>query len=227
MREVSDLPARIARLEALEQIRQLPARYALALDMRNFDLLVTLFVDDIGVPGKQTGRQALKRWFDAQLRTDIVESGHAISGHVIDVHDASSASGVVYSRNDLETPGGVWIHEFMAYLDRYERREDRWYFRRRTPLFWFQSDATAPPTGPEKMRWPDRERFEGAFHDAFASWEQFWQFPDTYADAPVADPVDVDEFIATLRGQAPIPRVNPGGGAATAPTAHTSAAAPA
>src|SRR3954468_355140 len=139
MSEALDLLARIARLEALEQLRQLPARYALALDMRNFDLLVNLFVDDIGVPGKQSGRQALKRWFDKQLRTDILESAHAISGHVIDVHDDSSASGVVYSRNDLETGGGVWIHEFMAYLDRYERRGEIWYFRRRTPLFWFQS----------------------------------------------------------------------------------------
>jgi len=218
--ETEELLARITRLEAMEQIGQLPARYALAMDMRNFDLLVNLFIDDIGVPGRQRGRQALKRWFDQQFRTDILQSGHAISGHVIDMHDASTASGVVYSRNDLETEGGVWIHEFMAYLDRYERRADRWYFQGRTPLFWFQSDATAPPIGPEKMRWPNRERFEGAFHSAFGSWEEFWQHAQSYADVPVSEPVGVDEFIATLRGKAPIPRVNPGGGSATAPTSR-------
>jgi hypothetical protein len=45
-----DLLARIDRLESLDQIRQLPAKYALSLDMRDFDAMANLFVDDVGVP---------------------------------------------------------------------------------------------------------------------------------------------------------------------------------
>lgn len=31
-----------------------------------------------------------------------------------------------------------------------------------------------PPIGARKMRWPDREPYEGGFHQAFPSWERFW-----------------------------------------------------
>ena len=45
--ELDDLRARIERIEATEQIRQLAARYALALDSRDVDALVALFVPDV------------------------------------------------------------------------------------------------------------------------------------------------------------------------------------
>src|ERR1700746_557128 len=98
-----NLEARIARLEALDEIRQLAAKYAVALDMRDFDSLANLFVDDVGVPGKGRGRAAMREWYDAQIRRSLLGSAHGVLGHVIDVHDADNASGLVYSRNALET----------------------------------------------------------------------------------------------------------------------------
>ena len=56
MTSIADLEARIERLEALDEIRQLAAKYAVALDMRDLDALVNLFVEDVGVPGKRRGR---------------------------------------------------------------------------------------------------------------------------------------------------------------------------
>ena len=58
MSSLENLQARIERLEALDEIRQLAAKYAVALDTRDLDALVNLFVDDVGVPGKQRGRAA-------------------------------------------------------------------------------------------------------------------------------------------------------------------------
>ena len=140
------LAARIERLEALDEIRQLAAKYAVALDMRDLDALVNLFVEDVGVPGKRRGRAALRAWYDTEMRHNLLGSAHGVLGHVIDVHDADHASGLVYSRNDLETDS-VWVIELLAYLDSYERRDGRWYFVKRTPLFWYQSDITDPPVG--------------------------------------------------------------------------------
>ncbi len=40
---MTSLEARIDRLESLDAIRQLPAKYALALDMRDMDAMVSLF----------------------------------------------------------------------------------------------------------------------------------------------------------------------------------------
>jgi zinc transport system permease protein len=49
MSDLASIEARLDRLESLEQIRQLPARYGLALDMRDMDALAGLFVEDVRV----------------------------------------------------------------------------------------------------------------------------------------------------------------------------------
>lgn len=206
----SDLAARIARLEALEEIRQLAAKYAVALDMRDLNSLVNLFVDDVGVPGGKRGRAALRAWYDTQLRQGLLGSAHGVLGHIIDIHDADHASGLAYSRNDLET-ASVWVIELLAYLDSYERRDGRWLFARRTPLFWYESDITAPALGPEKIRWPDAPRDEGAFHDAFPSWDEFWAADPGRLDTPVPAPAPVGAWLATLRRGTGAPSVNPTG----------------
>ena len=56
------LSRRIDRLESLEQIRQLPARYALALDMRDLDALAGLFPEDVevGKPGPGSLSEAVQ-----------------------------------------------------------------------------------------------------------------------------------------------------------------------
>ena len=41
--------ARLDRLESLDAIRQLAAKYSLALDMRDLDALVNLFAEDIRI----------------------------------------------------------------------------------------------------------------------------------------------------------------------------------
>src|SRR6185503_13560051 len=101
------LSRRIERLEALEQIRQLPARYALALDMRDLDALAGLFPEDIEV-GKSRGREALRAWFDRTLRVQFTGTAHHVGNHVIEFEDLDHARGVVYSKNEHET-GGEWV----------------------------------------------------------------------------------------------------------------------
>ena len=55
----------VERLLAHEEIRQLAARYALAIDSRDLDSLVGLFVDDVRVGRDERGREALRASFDA------------------------------------------------------------------------------------------------------------------------------------------------------------------
>lgn len=206
--DLATLAAKVERLEAVDQIRQLPSRYALSLDMRDMDALVNLFVDDVGVPGKQRGRQALKKWYVDTMRT-LPGSFHGINGHVIDIETPDTARGAVYSRNDLDL-GENWMHELMIYLDRYERREGRWYFLRRTPLYWVHTDPNVPPLGEAKLRRPGSDTAgRGGYHDAFPSWTEFWD-RDT-GDDPVAAAGEFDRFLETITRGAATPRVNPRG----------------
>lgn len=215
--DTADLAARVQRLEALDEIRQLAAKYAVCLDMRDLDALANLFVDDVGVPGGRRGRAALRNWYDEQMRRDVLGTTHGVHGHVIDVHGPDDASGLVYSRNDLETDG-AWMTEILAYLDQYRRAERHWFFVRRTPLFWYRCDATDPPLGPRKMRWKGEPWREGTFHDAFPSWEEFWARDAGPSDAPVPDPAPSGGWLHDLRRGRGVPRVDPTGRRRSTPT---------
>src|SRR5438046_1505255 len=120
-----DLARQIARLDAFEQIRQLAARYALAVDSRNLDDLVALFIEDVRVGRTERGRPALRAYFDRILR-GFSTSFHFIGNHIIDLDGEDQAHGVVYCRAEHES-GDHWVTQAMQYWDTYARRDGRWY----------------------------------------------------------------------------------------------------
>jgi hypothetical protein len=206
-----NLLARIDRLESLDQIRQLVAKYSLSLDMRDLDAHVNLFAPDIRVSRELTGRAHLKRWLDDTLRLQFTGTSHHIGNHIIEFDDPDHAHGVVYSKNEHETPcadgSTEWVIMQMLYWDNYERIDGVWYFRRRLPCYWYATDINKPPVGDNKMRWPDREAYEGAYHDLWPSWQAFWDNPPG-DDAPeVAAPAPLEEFLTTMRRGAPEPKI--------------------
>lgn len=201
----ADLLRRIDRLESIEEIRMLPAKYALSLDMRDLDAHVNLFVPDIRVGRGQVGRQHLKAWVDETLRNQFTGTAHHIGGHIIEFTDPDHAIGVVYSKNEHET-GPEWVIMQMLYWDEYERRAGRWYFRRRLPCYWYATDLNKPPVGDKKMRWPGREPYDGAWHDLWPSWKEFWAYPpDGLAD--VAEPAPLDKFLERMRRGSLVPKI--------------------
>lgn len=209
---MTSLEARIDRLESLDAIRQLVSKYSLSLDMRDLDAHVNLFAPDIRVSRTSTGRGALKLWLDQTLREQFTGTSHHIGNHIIEFENANHAHGIVYSKNEHETPrkdGGTdWVIMQMIYWDNYERMDGVWYFRRRLPCYWYAADLNAPPVGKTKMRWPDREPYEGAYHELFPSWELFWKNPPKDGVTPeVAAPAPREEFLKTMRAGHPDPKI--------------------
>ena len=199
------LLARVERLESLDAIRQLAAKYALSLDMRDLDAHVNLFMADIRVGRDKQGRAHLKRWLDDTLRLQFTGTAHHIGGHIIEFDDPAHARGVVYSKNEHET-GPEWVIMQMAYWDNYERVDGEWFFRRRLPLYWYATDLNKPPIGKQKMRWPEREHYDGGWHEMWPSWKHFWENPPD--DLPeVAEPAHRDQFLSQMRKDAPEPKI--------------------
>ena len=205
------LLARVDRLESLDEIRQLVARYALSLDMRDLDAHVNLFAPDIRVSREQSGRACLKQWLDDTLRLQFTGTSHHTGNHIIEFDDPDHAHGVVYSKNEHETPcangQSEWVIMQMLYWDNYERLDGRWYFRRRLPCYWYATDLNKPPVGEEKMRWPDRESYDGAFHELWPSWAEFWKNPPDGSEPEVAAPAPLEQFLSTMRRNAPEPKI--------------------
>lgn len=204
------LEQRIERLEALDEIRQLPAKYALALDMRDMDAMVSLFPDDVRVGKGASGRAALRAYMDTTLRAPFTGTSHHIGGHIIEFDDATHAHGIVYSKNEHETPvpGGAdeWVIMQMMYVDDYVRADGRWYFARRLPLYWYATDLNKPPVGPDKMRWPGTDAVAGNFHKLFPSYDEFWARSGA-PDTPVPPPAPLDQFLTQMRRGQDAPRV--------------------
>ncbi|MCP5395271.1 MAG: nuclear transport factor 2 family protein [Sphingomonadaceae bacterium] len=199
------LEQRIDRLESLDAIRQLPAKYALALDMRDMDAMVSLFPANVRVGRESSGRLALRAYMDTTLRSPFTGTSHHIGGHIIEFDDPDHAHGVVYSKNEHET-GDEWVIMQMMYSDNYVRQDGRWYFARRLPLYWYASDLNKPPIGEKKMRWPDSEWVEGNFHKLFPSFEEFWAREGDHG-GPVAEPAPLEKFLETMRRGKEAPKV--------------------
>jgi ketosteroid isomerase-like protein len=170
--------ARIARLVAYEEIRQLAARYATATDSRDLDALVALFVDDVQVgrdeAGKDlVGRDALRAFFDRSLR-DVGITILNVGTHVIDLDDENHARGIVYCRGEIQV-GERWIVQAIQYRDTYERRGAHWYFVRRKHLLWYGRDVGTSPLGLEPANWPEHHTGMGELPDLWPTWRTFWE----------------------------------------------------
>lgn len=162
----------VDRMVAFEEIRQLVARYAVAVDSRDLDGLVALFVDDVQVGREQHGRDALRAFFDRSLRevtVTILNTGT----HVIDLVDSAHATGIVYCRGEVQV-GDRWIVQAIQYRDAYERRDGHWYFTRREHLLWYGREVGTSPLGLAPANWPEHHVGKGELPEAWPSWGAFW-----------------------------------------------------
>lgn len=168
------------RLIATEQIRQLASRYAVAMDARDLDALVGLFVDDVQVGSGARGREALHENFDAQLR-NIGISILFVGNHVIDFEDDRHARGIVYCKAEIQD-GERWVQQAIQYRDVYEQREGRWYFVRRRHLLWYglehAPESPANPLRLEPANWPENHAGKGSLPESEPSWREFWDIED-------------------------------------------------
>ncbi len=162
----------LERLASFEAIRQLAARYAIAVDARDLDSLVELFVDDVRVGRDMRGHEALRTSFDEMLR-EIGVSILNVGTHSVTLLDGAHATGVVYCKAEIQV-GERWIHQAIAYSDTYERRADRWYFVRRVHELFYGTEAAVNPMTLPSADWPARHDGRGTLPQRWETWQQFW-----------------------------------------------------
>lgn len=163
---------RLDRLESMAEIRQLADRYGVAVDSRDIDMLVGLFVPDVQVGKDKHGRAALHAHYTNVLR-HIGPSLHFVGNHIIDFHDRSHATGIVYCWDELGSPhDDKWDVGVLQYWDEYQRVDRRWYFRRRLLHRLYMVDALERPrvgTGLGRSTMKTHR-----LPEAYPSWHRFW-----------------------------------------------------
>jgi len=165
----------VDRLLAHEEIRQLASRYAVAVDSRDLDALVALFVDDVQVGRSARGRDALRASFDASLRA-IGVSILNVGTHVIELTDDDHATGTVYCHGEIQD-GDRWIHQAIVYRDTYERRDGRWLFVRRVHELFYGAEVGVNPLGLPPAHWPEHHDGRGTLPHGWETWQNFWRNP--------------------------------------------------
>lgn len=175
----ADLATRIDRLESIAAIQQLPMRYALAVDGRDIDAWVSLFVPDVNCGRHGQGREVLRSIIEPQLRT-FYRSVHQICGHRIEFDGPDHARGVVYCRAEHED-GDKWFVMAIAYFDTYERRDGDWLFVRRREKHWYSADWAERPAAPFSA-WAAHDAKPNLPQD-FEAWSAFWsQTPERLSE---------------------------------------------
>jgi len=165
---------RLDRMESLAEIRQLPMRYGLHVDSKNYDALVGLFTPDVRVGRDQHGREALADWYRNAIG-GLRASVHFVGNHVIAFDSADRAHGVVYCRDELDREGsGKWDIGILQYWDTYVRVDGDWCFERRRFNRLYIGDAlTRPEIGQGVAQRSDGLR-TNQLPDVFADLERFW-----------------------------------------------------
>ena len=170
----------IEEMLARERIRQLVARYALAVDGKDLTGVAALFAEDVDNGRYGSGRAGVLRFYDQALRAFHC-SMHLVANQVIDFDDDSHAHGVVYCRahHHMLSPEH-WFDLALAYWDTYERVGADWVFRQRRVKSWYRQEFGHPKHGTERVvstSAPSGSMRGPQLPAAFATFDAFWSSP--------------------------------------------------
>jgi ketosteroid isomerase-like protein len=163
----------VERVVARDEIRQLAYRYALAIDSRDVDLLVSLFVPDVRVGRDRSGHQVLREsWLESLGAIGV--SILFVGNHLIDFEDPAHAIGGVYCRGQIQD-GERWIEQAIHYRDRYEKRDGSWLFVRRVHRLWYGVETAERPLDQAPANWPEHHAGRGTLPEEWPTWAAFWK----------------------------------------------------
>lgn len=162
-----DVEARIARLEAVAEIRSLPAGYAQHYARLDTDALADLYTDQVTLrTGEVSSRDALRKVFAEScspprgVRMAILHVGN----HLVHFTDDDRAVGSVYCHAEVQRGDGTFFHQAIHYGDHYRRENGVWRFeRQRDHELFYGAPAGSRPNGLGPANWPERDIGRGTF----------------------------------------------------------------
>lgn len=167
----------LGHLIAKDSIRDLPLRYAVAVDAKDIDAVAELFVPDVDNGRFGPGRDGVRRFYDQALRKFHC-SMHVVANHVIEFQDDDHANGIVYclAHHHVLEPEH-WFDEALAYFDTYERVGGEWLFRQRRLRSWYRQHAGHPELGDARVGAPievSGPKRGARMPEAFPTFDAFW-----------------------------------------------------
>jgi ketosteroid isomerase-like protein len=180
MTDLTDLFARVERLEARSEIGDLVTRYAIACDEHDIDHLTSLFTRDAEFDSpnglmKAQGRSAIIDLF-CQILSIRGPGYHWTHDHMIrfDRGSDTAASGLLLSHAET-TPNGTHSLAAMKYDDEYRVEDGQWRFAKRTISFLYYvpvSDYNGALTKASRVSAGDT-RILADYPEGLPAWQAF------------------------------------------------------
>ena len=156
---MSDLEARIRRLEDRAEIEDLVLKYFLAADDDDWETLGWTFAGDgsfsAGAFPGGSDRESVVKFIQAD-RQNMGVTVHTQNTTLVTFDDADHAHGVVGAHLELAR-GGTTVYGAVRYYDTYERTSDGWKIKSREMAIihvgpWAEVGTSL--TAPDRARWP-------------------------------------------------------------------------
>ncbi|WP_244892651.1 nuclear transport factor 2 family protein [Mycobacterium asiaticum] len=164
--------AAVRNMLAREEIRDLPYRYAAAIEARDPDAMAALYVPHARFGHYGSGREGMQRLMSESLESSVF-AVILVANHLIQLDDESNARGQVWAQCFAQTQGDGFVEQVIKYEDRYQRDQGRWRFlHRRHRLHYGIARAVSPMTQ-QAAEWPRRQVGVGDLplaEPTFAAW---------------------------------------------------------
>ena len=162
----------LERMLAREAIRELPLRYAKAIEQRDVEAMVDLFASAarFGVYG--TGRDGCRRLM-TDLMVDSLFAAILVTNHLIELDDDEHAHGEVWALCYAQSDAG-FVEQLLRYEDRYELEDGAWRFLHRKHRLWYGQMRDASPFDQDPADWPDSQVGVGDIPLADGRFRAWW-----------------------------------------------------
>jgi len=169
MTGMTDLEVLLAR----EAIRELPLRYAKAIETRDVDAMVALFASEARFGAYGTGPDACRALMN-ELMADSLFAVILVTNHVIELDDADHAHGEVWALCYAQSDAG-FNEQLLRYEDRYQREAGDWRFLHRKHRLWYGQVRDVSPFDQNPAEWPKSQVGVGDIPLADDRFRQWWE----------------------------------------------------
>ncbi len=164
----------VQELLAKEEIRQLPYRYAAAIEARDVDAMADLFAPHARFGDHGEGREALRRLMSASLDASVF-AVILVANHLIKLDTQDRAHGQVWAQCFAQTHAEGFVEQLIKYEDRYERHGRRWLFLHRRHRLCYGVSREKSPLAQSATSWPRNQTGVGDLPLADPAFTAWWQ----------------------------------------------------
>lgn len=162
----------LGELVARNEIQQLAYRYSAALEQRDVEAMVQLFVPHARFGPYGEGPDALRR-----LTAESLAGSHMavvlVANHIVEFQSTTHATGQVWARCYAQSDGDGYVEQLLRYEDRYETYDGSWRFLHRKHRLWFGTGPSFSPLDQQEAHWPQHQVGVGDIpfeNPAFVRW---------------------------------------------------------